>query len=188
MGTGGDKLGATTTTGDLEWLGDSAAIGPWSLDPAGSRAEFHVKHFWGAITVHGSIGGITGEGTIGADGVVTGQVRMGAASLSTKNKRRDEHLRSADFFSVKEHPEVVVTVTKAQPSGPGTLACQGTLEAAGHSQPIDFIAQVEAYGARAVTLRAQLMIDRTHLAMTWSPLGVAARMVRATAVVRFVHS
>jgi polyisoprenoid-binding protein YceI len=188
MGTRGDNPSAAAPTGDLGGLADSAAVGYWSLDPAGSHAEFHVKHFWGAITVHGSIGGITGEGTIGADGAVTGQVHLDAASLTTKNKRRDEHLRSADFFGVSDHPEVVVTVTAARPSESGTLACQGTLEAAGHSEPIDFIAQVESDGAQAVTVRAQLAVDRTHLAMTWSPLGMAARMARATAVVRFVRS
>ena len=28
--------------------------GSWVLDPAGSTAEFRVRHFWGAITVRGS--------------------------------------------------------------------------------------------------------------------------------------
>jgi polyisoprenoid-binding protein YceI len=167
-------------------LDDKAAAGDWVLDPAGSKVEFHVKHFWGAITVHGSFGRISGEGSVSADGKVTGRLSMDAASLSTKNNRRDEHLRSADFFDVANHPNVVVTVT-AKPAGPATLACQGTLEAAGHARPIEFTAHVEDASAGAVTLRAEAAVDRTGFAMTWSPLGMASAMARATVVARFVR-
>jgi polyisoprenoid-binding protein YceI len=111
---------------------------------------------------------------------------MDAASLSTKNRKRDEHLRSADFFDVENHPNVVVTVT-AMPAGPAALACQGTLEAAGHARPIEFTAHVEDASAQAVTLRAETVVDRTGFAMTWSPLGTASAMARATVVARFVR-
>jgi polyisoprenoid-binding protein YceI len=45
-------------------LDGGTVAGRWVLDP-GSRAEFHVKHFWRAVTVHGSFGQITGEGSVG---------------------------------------------------------------------------------------------------------------------------
>ncbi len=167
-------------------LDDRTTAGGWILDPAGSRAGFHVKHFWGAVTVHGQFGRICGEGSVGADGTVTGRVSMDAASLSTKNKRRDEHLRSADFFDVAHHPHVVVTVT-AEPAGPASLACRGTLEAAGHVKPIEFTAHVEDASARAVTLRADAVVDRTEFAMTWSPLGMASAMARVTVQARFAR-
>jgi len=166
---------------------DGMGVGRWNLDPAGSRAEFHVKHFWGAITVHGSFGQINGEGSVGPDGTITGRLQMDASSLSTKNKRRDVHLRSADFFDSQHHPEVVVTVTQAKSVGPATMACVGTLEAAGQTQPIEFSAHVEDADAHAVTLRSELVIDRTTLSMTWRPLGVASKMALGTVVARFVH-
>lgn len=80
----------------------------------------------GAITVHGSFAQITGEGTVGADGMITGRLSMDAASLDTKNSRRDRHLRSADFFDAHRHPYAVVTVTSAKPAGRARLACEGT--------------------------------------------------------------
>jgi len=168
-------------------LGDGGGVGRWVLDPAGSRAEFHVKHFWGAVTVHGSFGQITGEGAIGMDGTVTGRLSIAAPSLGTKNKKRDEHLRSAEFFDVEHHPEVVVTVTDAQLAGLATLACRGTLEAAGHTQAISFNAQVEDASAQAATVRAELLVDRTGFSMTWSPLGMASKNALATVVARFVR-
>lgn len=168
-------------------LANDAARGRWVIDPTGSRAEFHVKHFWGAITVHGSLGQITGEGNLGPDSALTGQLSIDAASLNTRNKRLDKHLRSADFFDVENHPQVVVTVTNAKPTGPATLACQGTLEAAGHVRPIEFTAHLEEANARAVTLRAEPAIDRTEFDMTWSPIGVASNMARTTMLARFVQ-
>ena len=82
--------------------------GRWVLDPASSRADFHVKHFWGAMTVRGRFERIAGEGTVEPRGTVSGHLRIEAMSLSTNNRRRDEHLRSADFFDVTHHPELLV--------------------------------------------------------------------------------
>lgn len=168
-------------------LADGTAAGHWELDLAGSRAEFHVKHFWGAITVRGSFSQLTGEGDVGPDGTITGRLTIGAESLHTGNRKRDEHLRSADFFDVEHHPDIVVTVTGAKPAGPSALACQGNLDAAGHSQPVEFTARVGEADAEAAVLHSELVVDRTRFAMTWSPLGMASPMARATVTTRFVR-
>jgi len=117
----------STTTDVTSLLADGTAAGNWVLDSAGSHAEFGVRHFWGAITVRGTFERMTGEATIGPDGTVTGRISFDAASLDTKNKQRDKHLRSADFFDVESHPQAVLTVTSARPAGPAELQCQGTL-------------------------------------------------------------
>lgn len=41
--------------------------------------------------------------------------------------------------------------------------------------------------AETVVLRADLVVDRTRFAMTWSPLGMASAIARATVVARFVR-
>ncbi len=41
--------------------------------------------------------------------------------------------------------------------------------------------------AETVVLRADLVVDRTRFAMTWSPLGMASATARATVVARFVR-
>ena len=182
-----DRMGALAEADAGALLDDGTVAGRWVLDPAGSRAEFHVKHFWGAVTVHGSFGQITGEGSVGPDGTVTGRVCIEASSLGTGNKKRDEHLRSADFFDAGRHPQVVVTVTAATPVGRAAVACQGSLEAAGHAEPVEFTAHVEDASAEIVVVRADLVVDRTRFAMTWSPLGMASAMAHGTVVARFVR-
>lgn len=139
------------------------------------------------MTVRGTFGAVTGEATVGADGAITGRLRMDASSLSTGNKQRDKHLRSADFFAADNHREVVVTVTGAEPAGQAALASHGVLEAAGHSEPIDFTARIREATAQQVVLDAEIVVDRTLFAMTWSPLGMAAPIARGTVVARFVR-
>ncbi len=161
--------------------------GHWALDPAGSTAEFRVKQFWGAITVRGWFDRIAGEGTVGATGAITGQLTMDASSVSTKNSRRDKHLRSADFFDVENHPSVVLTVTEATPGPDGQIAVRGSIEAAGHSEPVTFTAHADEATENAVTLRAELVVDRTAFGMTWSPMGMAAKQAAGSVVARFVR-
>ena len=159
--------------------------GRWVLDPVASRVEFHVKHFWHMITVHGRFDRVEGEGTVAPDGTVSGQLRIDAASLNTGNKQRDKHLRSADFFDVEHHPEVIVALTGAEPAGDG-LACQATIEAAGHSEPVEFTAHIDAASA-AATAAIEVIVDRSKFGMTWSPLRMSSMDAKAIVVVRFVH-
>ena len=162
--------------------------GRWVLDPAASKAEFRVKHFWGAITVRGWFDRMSGEGTVDAAGVISGQLSFDASSLTTKNSRRDKHLRSADFFDVENHPTAVLTVTgEADPEEVGQIAFNGTLEAAGRSTPVSLTAQADESGENAVTLRADLVVDRTVFDMTWRPMGIAAKEAAGTVVARFVR-
>src|ERR1700682_267805 len=104
-----DEDSVSTTIADVQaFLKD--AIGRWSLDPAGSSVQFYVKHFWGVVTVHGSFETLEGEGKVDPDGGVSGHLTIDAKSLNTKNRKRDKHLRSADFFDVEHHPTVTITV------------------------------------------------------------------------------
>ena len=153
---------------------DGALAGRWVLDPRASRVEFRVRHFWGAITVRGWFGRLKGEGTVGPDGKVAGQLVIDAGSLNTKNKQRDRHLRSADFFDAQGHPRVVVTVSRAELTGGAQLAAEGELEAAGAREPLSFTAEVVDASPDAVTLQAELTVDRSRFGMTWSPLRMTS--------------
>jgi polyisoprenoid-binding protein YceI len=168
-------------------LREATAHGRWQLDPAESRADFFVKHFWGAVTVHGWFERVYGEGTVTPDGDVAGRLTIDAASVQTKNGQRDRHLRSGDFFDVERHPQVVVEVTEARPSPDGTVAVRGALEAAGQRRLIQLPVRVDV-APDAVTLHGEVTVDRTQFGMTWSPLGMASKQARLSATLRFVRA
>ena len=181
-------MSESITSGITSQLADGTAAGSWVLDPAQSRAEFRVKHFWGVITVRGTLERMTGEATVSPDGTVTGRISFDASSLSTKNKQRDKHLRSADFFHADKHPQAVLTVTSARAAGPDELECQGTFEAAGHVRPVTFTAHIQEATAQAAILTAELELDRTEFDMTWSPLHIASMTAHGTVTARFVRA
>ncbi len=168
-------------------VAEGAAGGQWVLDPAGSRFEFHVRHFWGAVTVHGTFDSVSGTAEVGADGAISGRIVLDATTLNTKNKQRDKHLRSADFFDADQHPHMVLMITRGELTGQADLACDGTLEAAGHTRPVRFTAHVDQASAEAVVLTAEFDVDRTGFEMTWSPLRMASAIARGTATARFVR-
>ena len=178
----------STTSSVASQLADGTAAGRWVLDPAGSSAEFASKHFWGALTVRGTLGLAAGEATVDPDGTVTGQLTFDTRSLDTKHKKRDEHLRSADFFHTDEHPQAVLTVTSARSTGSNRLDCRGTFSVAGHTRPLAFTARIQEATGQAVVLTAVLVVDRSEFGMTWSPLRMSAMKSVGTVKARFTRA
>jgi polyisoprenoid-binding protein YceI len=162
-----------------------STAGAWVVDPAGSSAAFASKTFWGLSTVRGTFGGLTGSGTVADDGTVSGELVLDAARLNTKNKTRDQHLRSAEFFNVEKYPAVVVRISAATRDGDAVTGT-GTIEAGGQTQPITFTGRVaEADGA--VTLTAEATVDHRALGMTWNRLGMLSGTATGSITARFVR-
>ncbi|MGA2932864.1 MAG: YceI family protein [Acidimicrobiales bacterium] len=178
---------ASTTSIDLPALIRDAA-GEWTLDPNASSVEFHVKHFWGVMTVHGHFETFGGDGKVDADGTVSGEIRIAADSVNTKNKQRDKHLRSDDFFDAEHHPTITISASGLTPSGGQDLRGPVKLSTAGHELAVDTVVHVVSATAGAVTLRAEATIDRTAFDMTWSPLKMTAPEARAVVTARFVRN
>ena len=78
-------------------LTDGALAGTWVLDPRRSSIRVQNRSMRGLIRVHGVFREVSGTGIVGPDGAVGGTVTVAAASIDTKNTRRDTHLRSANF-------------------------------------------------------------------------------------------
>jgi len=168
-----------------------STAGAWVLDPAGSSAEFLGKSFWGMLPVRGKFGSVSGSGTVGEDGTISGQIVIDVTGLSSNNKQRDKHLRSADFFNAEQHPNITVTVSSAKLDG-SSLACVGTFSAAGTDNvPVTFTARVESASDDAVVLSAVLPMSRGKLGMKWQQPGMPGMVKDATqgsVKVRFVRS
>ena len=74
----------------------------WSIDPAHTNVEFAVRHMMIA-TVRGRFGELSGEITEN-NGQFGVKITIPVASIDTRQSQRDDHLRSADFFDVANHP------------------------------------------------------------------------------------
>ena len=90
----------------------------WRIDPAHTDVSFSAKHMM-VTTVRGKFDTVEGELALDEDDPRSsrGEIRVAAASLSTGFQMRDDHLRSADFLDVEQHPTIVVRVAKIVPKG-----------------------------------------------------------------------
>ena len=182
------QLGATGgPAGDTP---DSVLAGPstWTLDPSRSSAALRSKSMWGLVTVRGAFSELAGNAEILPGGAARGRLEIGAASLNTKNARRDRHLASADFFNAAEHPSIVADLASATRTG-DRVAIQGTLTVAGETRPLSFNATLAEVTPSAFTLRAEgVVVDRAEFGLTWNQMGMVAGPATVDVVARFTRS
>jgi polyisoprenoid-binding protein YceI len=109
----------------------------WDIDPAHSTVGFAVRHMM-VSTVHGTFAKYAG--TIALDDAdvtkSTAHIEIDAASVSTGNDKRDEHLRSPDFFDVAHFPKLVFDATRVERKGPDSLALTGNLTIKNVTRPV----------------------------------------------------
>ena len=79
----------------------------WVFEPGHTAAEFSARHMM-VSNVRGHFKNIEGFIEIDPDNLsyVTAEANIKAAEVWTGDTYRDEHLRSADFFDVENHPEI----------------------------------------------------------------------------------
>jgi polyisoprenoid-binding protein YceI len=158
---------------ELQALLDKAALaGTWTLDPARTEIGLRSKSMWGLAPVKGVFREVAGNGTISADGQVSGTITVAAASVDTKNAKRDKHLRSADFFDAGNHPHITFTADRVTPSAAGVTVA-GALTVRDRTRPLTFDARTSVDGGQAV-LDAEITIDRSDFGLTWNQLGMAS--------------
>ena len=77
------------------------------IDSPNSTVSFSVKKL-GLLTVKGQISDLDGEIEFDKEDLDSSSfnVSIGASTIDTGNQKRDEHLKSKDFFFVKEHPKI----------------------------------------------------------------------------------
>ena len=142
----------------------------WKVDPEKSSVEFAVKTFWGLSTVHGRFERFSGGYDADPDRQSI-ELTIDAGSLNTELGKRDEHLRSADFFHIADHPQVRFTSTRVRNTGEGALHVAGDLEAAGVVVPLEFDAVIRHVGEE-LEVEAATTVDPRRFGMSAGPLGM----------------
>ena len=159
--------------------------GSWQLDPQRSSIEFRVGHFWGLVTVKGRFDDYRGELDLSTDPAI--ELTIDADSVQTGNRKRDRHLRSADFFDTESHPRLRFLSDSVELHG-DVLNVRGRLAARGRSIPLELEAHIRQAGGE-LEIEAAATAPHRELGMTYSPLGmirprselfVKARLLPAT--------
>ena len=147
----------------------SATIGgTWQVDPQRSRVEFRVRYLWGLVNVTGHFDDYHGRLDLGAHPAV--ELTIAAASVQTGNRKRDQHLRSADFFDAENHPGVEFRADSVALQQ-DRLEVHGRLSVRGRSIPLEVDARVRQVDGE-LEIEAATTVAHGELGMTYSPLGM----------------
>jgi polyisoprenoid-binding protein YceI len=166
-------------------LGD--AVGRWTLVPDRSTFVFRNKTMWGAMTVKGQFAEVRGEGQVTDEGAVSGRIDIVAASLHTGIGKRDDHLRSVDFFEVERFPEFSVIVSAADPADGDAVDLHADIVIKGTSHPLPLRATVAVLEDRAVRVSTRTSVDREELGVSGNLLGMLVGATELSADAVFVR-
>jgi polyisoprenoid-binding protein YceI len=162
--------------------------GLWQLDAAASTIAVRHKTIWNLVTVKGTFTTVDGQGEVRPDGSAAGTLTVDAASLDTNNNKRDEHLRSADFFDAANHPEITFAVDSAKLRDGDTVEVSGQLTVRGISRPQSLTARLTDTDTGALTLETEFTVDRAEFDLNWNQMGMIRGLTTVTATLHFVRS
>jgi polyisoprenoid-binding protein YceI len=161
----------TQTQTDMQELLTNEMQGAWSLDPDATTVRFSQRAMWGLASVRGTFAVTEGSGRIDPSGGLTGDLVLSAASVDTKNAKRDTHLRSADFFDVDLHPTLGVRVLSGA-AVPGGVEFQAHLTVKGISEPQNVVARLLSRTPDAVTVAIDTEVERERFGLLWNKFGM----------------
>jgi polyisoprenoid-binding protein YceI len=147
----------------------------YQIDPAHSGAAFKVRHLMIAH-VKGEFTRISG--TVNFDEAnpfnSTIEVTIDVASIHTREEKRDEHLRSADFFDAAKYPNITFVSKGIAAAGKDTYEVAGDLTIHGVTDQISFIVDgltpeaKDPWGGLRRGASAEVTINRKDFGVTWN--------------------
>ncbi len=176
----------------LTWapVGHSATMKPgtYDVDPAHSKVGFEIPHLV-ISSVEGRFTKFEGK-VILSDKFERSTVKATAdvGSVDTANAKRDEHLRSADFFDAGKFGKM--TFESASITGtPESFKLTGNLTIKGVTKPVTFDGKFlgtvnDAFGNEKVAFNAQAIIKRADFGLTWNKAVEAGPVVGETLTIQ----
>jgi polyisoprenoid-binding protein YceI len=164
-----------TLTLALALLATPALAATWTIDPAHSSVQFSVRHMM-VSNVRGEFGKVAGtvEGDQTTPTGATITATIDAASIDTREPKRDEHLKGPDFLDVAKYPTITFTSKRIEPAGAGAFKVAGDLTLHGVTNEVvldvsDVTPPVkDPSGKTRAGATARAKIDRKDFGINWS--------------------
>ena len=146
----------------------------WTADTAHSTVGFSVRHMM-VSNVKGAFGKFTAsvDGNPADPSSAKISAAIEVASVDTRDPKRDEHLRSADFFDAAKLPQMTFTSTKVEKTSATAAKVTGDLTLRGVTKPVVLVVEYTApvknpWGKTVVGASATGKINRKDFGVNWS--------------------
>jgi len=156
-------------------LSAPALAASWQIDPAHSNVSFSVRHMM-VSNVRGEFTKVSG--TVDGDEKTPTQAvinaTIDASSINTREAKRDDHLKSADFLDVAKYSTITFKSKKIEPSGTGQFKVTGDLTLHGVTREVvldvsDVTPPIkDPMGKTRAGAHATTKIDRKDFGINWS--------------------
>lgn len=146
----------------------------WKIDPAHSEVNFTVRHMM-ISNVRGRFEDFTGTVEFDQENPALSSVdvQIEAASINTREEKRDNHLRSADFFDVENHPYLnfkskrIELLDDTQGRITGDLTIRGVTREVVLETEFNGMSQ-SPWGFNSAGFSASTNINRKDWGLTWN--------------------
>jgi polyisoprenoid-binding protein YceI len=139
----------------------------WVIDVAHSELTFRVRHLVSRAngTFRKWSGVISADPGRWNEGSV--EVTIEAATIDTRHERRDNHLRSAEFFDVANHPTITFRSTSVEIQGT-RLRLAGDLTIRGTTRPVVLEGELLGEQDNRAGFSATTKVNRLDYGLTWN--------------------
>jgi len=145
----------------------------YAVDTSHATVLFQVRHFMSQVS--GKFEKFDGTIRIDREKAENSSVTftIQAASIDTNEARRDEHLRSGDFFDTTTHPTITFVSTSVKPAGENTYDVTGDFTMRGVTKritlPVKLLGEMtDPWGNHRVGFEIATSLDRKEFGISWN--------------------
>ena len=158
---------------------DALPTGTWRLDPDRTTITVTAKKL-GLFTVPATLTMSAGTIEIGSEHQVARvEVVADAGSYTSRNAKRNDHIRGADFLDADNHPDLVFTAEQVKPVADGYQTA-GSVTVKGVTFPLDVDISDLEFDAHSGSFVATATIDRNAIGVGKLPSLVIGRNLQLT--------
>jgi polyisoprenoid-binding protein YceI len=146
----------------------------WDFDLSHSSVNFHVRHLM-ISKVHGRFAKWDGVLELDDQDLTKSRldVTIDASSVDTKEPKRDDHLRSADFFDVANFPNLTFKSTQINRASDDRYLVSGDLTIHGITKPVTLEVEggeqvKDPWGGTRTGFSAKLTVNRKDFGLHWN--------------------